>query len=487
MPDPDADMGEPEFSGAPRPGRRPDRRRPERARDVAIVVMGGMGVLALLALSGALGWVEAVTACIVLATGSAAYYVGTTSVLPDAQEEGDGAGTAPAEADVDFVAFVASLPFPALHVGRDGRIDGANPAAREVFRMREPRGALAGAVVRDPPLLAAIERTLTGKTAERVEIERTGASDQVWLAHVGPLNLPAGGVLVVLEDRTEARRAEQARADFLANASHELRTPLTSLAGFIETMRGPARDDKASWDRFLDIMFEQTERMRRLIADLLSLSRIEFSEHRPPETETDLAVTLSRSVQALRPVAAERDIEINYEGPETGLTAIADADEMMQVAQNLLVNAVKYSPDGGAIRVSAGRSQNMDLARDRAGRVWDDANRMAILSAPYDPGAAGLWFRVSDEGPGIDREHLPRLGQRFYRVDSSRGGAVTGTGLGLAIVKHIMARHRGGLIVESLPGRGSAFGIWCPAASSHARPATSAGTPGPEIEPVSRR
>ena len=441
------------------------RNRGERARDVTAIALSAMAVFAILALSGALGWVEAATACIVMVAGTMAYYVGSTAPERPGEASEGAAGEGSEHGEIDLQALLSALPFPSLHVAANGRIDAANDGARDVFRIRAGQRSLAAAVIRQPTLIDAIERTQATGFATRLEYTAGGTSDQVWRAHVAPFSLGEGGVLVVLEDLTEARRAEQARADFLANASHELRTPLTSLAGFIETMRGPARNDKDNWDRFLDIMFEQTERMRRLIADLLSLSRIEFSEHQPPDRVEDIALILHGIVQAMRPVAAERDVAVVYEGPEEGLEAVAVADEMAQVAQNLLSNAIKYSDDGGRVRVSCGLERSLEAGRSQAGRRWSDAHRMTIIAAGRSAGSAAIWLRVEDDGPGIEREHLPRLGQRFYRVDESRGGEITGTGLGLAIVKHIMARHRGGLIVESRPGHGSAFGVWLPALS----------------------
>ncbi|MEM0986074.1 MAG: ATP-binding protein [Pseudomonadota bacterium] len=437
--------------------------RARRVRDISVIVAGAIAVLILLAISGALGWVEALTAGIVIVTGSGAYYVGTITPPPTRKrlidlstDDGSGSPLEPAMI-VDF------LPNPALHVGSDGRIDGANVAARKMFRIDPAQNTLASAVLRDPAVLGAVERAIETGHPGRVEFNRPSAAGQVWLSHVRSTEQAGGGALVVFEDRSEIRRAEQARADFLANASHELRTPLASVAGFVETMRGPAKHDKESWDGFLDIIFEQTERMRRLIADLLSLSRIEFSEHRRPEAIQDIAALVARATQALVPIASERDIALTFNGPGGPAFAVADADEIIQAVQNLITNAVKYSPDGGHVSVELGCADDLDAAKDMAGRRRETFARMTLLDAPHRDTAAALYLRVSDEGSGIPKEHLPRLGQRFYRVDAARSVEVGGTGLGLAIVKHIMTRHRGGLIVESKEGEGSAFGIWLPA------------------------
>ena len=452
-----------------------------RLRDFVVIVIGAITVLLILALSGALGWVEATTAAVVVSTGCAAYYVGTTEPARAARPKVQDEGAALSPVDVDFQPLVEALPAPGLYVSPDRRIAAANGPARAIFRLQEGELGMTTAVLRHPALLTAIEQSMDQAASQIVEITRTGAPDQIWFAHVSALANPMVGVLVVLEDKSEARRAEQARADFLANASHELRTPLTSVAGFIETMRGPAKDDKASWDRFLEIMFEQTERMRRLIQDLLSLSRIEFSEHRPPSDTHDLVPIIAKATQALAPIALERDVALTFEAPSGPLPAVSDADEITQAIQNLITNAVKYSPDGTHVQVELGRAKSMDLAKARAGRAWSDGARMTILEAPRNEGAEAAYLRVTDQGPGIETQYLPRLGQRFYRVDSSRGGEITGTGLGLAIVKHIMARHRGGLIVESIPGRGSAFGLWLPASAGGSAPASPSRQTGQDV------
>ena len=269
-------------------------------------------------------------------------------------------------------------------------------------------------------------------------------------------------MLVVLKDRSAVKRAERARADFLANASHELRTPLTSLAGFIETMQGAGKDDKESWGKFLGIMSEQTERMQRLIDDLLSLSSIELSEHKSPKDKVDLAAITLVMVESMRPVAADQGISISLTGPAKGLLVTAVRDELMQVVQNLVDNARKYSPENGRISVSCGVAGSADEALAIAGRIWPEAERMALLTPASSETGEWAWFRVEDEGPGIARKHLPRLGERFYRADASRGGEIEGTGLGLAIVKHIMTHHKGGLAVESIKGKGAAFAVWLP-------------------------
>jgi two-component system phosphate regulon sensor histidine kinase PhoR len=233
------------------------------------------------------------------------------------------------------------------------------------------------------------------------------------------------------------------RADFVANASHELRTPLASLIGFIATLRGPAADDPPAQARFLEIMAEQADRMNRLIDDLLSLSRIEITEHQAPSERVDMEELIERMLTGFEISFRNRGTTLDWEA-ETGLPLIlGDTDQLEQVAQNLLDNALKYGRQGGTIRV------RLEIYRGGGG--------------PF-PARSGLVFSVADDGAGIPKQHLSRLTERFYRVDTGRSRAVGGTGLGLAIVKHIVNRHRGVLHIESEPGKGAKFSVWLPVA-----------------------
>lgn len=283
-------------------------------------------------------------------------------------------------------------------------------------------------------------------------------TDRYFTCVAAPLG---SGVLLSLHDFTDIKRSEFARVDFLANASHELRTPLTSLSGFIETLRGSARDDAEARDRFLEIMQGQADRMRRLISDLMSLSRIELVEHRPPEGEADLAAVVHEVVDAMGPVAAERGVTVKVTGAGSAVMVTGVRDELAQVVQNLIDNAVKYSNDNGVVEVEVGSGLKRGEAEGFAGRRWTEAGHMSIASTTAREGGRHAVLRVTDAGPGIERQYLPRLSERFYRVDPGRG-LRPGTGLGLAIVKHVVQRHRGELLVESEPGRGSAFGVVLP-------------------------
>lgn len=437
-----------------------------RWRDLLVGTGLAAIVLSLLASSGTLGWVEAITAFIVYCLAMAAFGVATAT--PDtASRTAPEFAAKPSLAQSDgldaLVALVQRFPQAAFLVDDRQRAISINARARGLFRAGTAHVLPLTALVRRPELVKMIENALVSGTSADTEIVFSGATDTVCLAQVTSLSVAGQKVaLVNFEDRTDMRQAQRVRSEFLANASHELRTPLTALAGYVETMRGSAKDDVQSWDRFLGTMFEQTERMRRLIDDLQSLSRIEHHQHRVPDSVVDLSLIAREAVEPLIPLARQRTIAVEVTGPLEGLTAIASRDEMFQVIQNLVTNAIKYTQDGGAIELSFGAEKDAEAARSACGRKWSDADRLAIMKPREMPGRSFAWLRVADTGQGIPPESLPRLGERFYRVDESRGGKVKGTGLGLAIVKHIMARHRGGLNVESREGQGAAFGVWLP-------------------------
>lgn len=438
-----------------------------RARDFTVLLATTALVLFMLAASSALGFIEALSALGVIGSVAAAWYVGS-GVRPTASPQTAPADTARPTAPETSATLLTALPLPAIEIGPGQKILAWNTPADEVFQLGNLPVARASAVIRSPALLAAIDEALAraslGAGQGPVTTELETGPDETWRAHVS--RIPAGkNVLVLLEDLTPVKRAARARADFLANASHELRTPLTAISGFIETMRGPAKDDKDSWGRFLDIMAGESDRMSRLIADLLSLSRIESSEHVPPKGREDFAEIISASMAALQPIAAEKGLTLKVESAGALSAITAHRDELIQVVENLVSNAVKYSVSGGSVTLRFGAAPSLADARATASQRWDGAQRMTLLQSLARSTAPepAVWLRVEDEGPGIEREHLPRLGERFYRADQSRGGKITGTGLGLAIVKHIMAHHRGGLAVETRLTQGTAFAIWMPA------------------------
>ena len=368
-----------------------------------------------------------------------------------------------------FDEMVESLPDPVLVVSAqnaedpaDRRLVFANAAARDLLRIQTEGGPLVAAI-RHPRVLEAVDEALFGGLSGEASWEAGGAQDRFWRVLTRPLAMGADGTrvaLVVLRDETDSRRNERMRADFLANASHELRTPLASLTGFIETLRGHARDDAVARERFLGVMAAQAARMARLIDDLMSLSRIELNEHIAPEGRLDVVLAVLDVTDALAPLAGERGVRLSSRLADRGVAnIIGDRDQILQVAQNLIDNAVKYSqPDGVVdVEVSAGWTADMALAPIRTG-----AARLSLLSPDLVGGERFVVLRVTDHGRGIAREHLPRLSERFYRVEGQKSGERLGTGLGLAIVKHIINRHRGGLAIESVEGQGTTFTAYLP-------------------------
>ncbi len=437
-----------------------------------VIVMGGLAAL------GEITWWAGIFAVVIMAAFSFAYFAGTADLEREAmlavrEEAGEEETALRAEAErAQRTALIDALAEPAMFIDAQGKVETANAAARRQFRFvgAEP---LLSAVVRRPELLDAVANARREAGPQKFEFVERDETDRYFTCVAAPLG---SGVLVSMHDLTDIKRAEFARVDFLANASHELRTPLTSLAGFIETLRGPARDDPAARDRFLDIMYGQAERMKRLISDLLSLSRIELIEHRPPEGDADLAAVVAEAGDALLPVAKERNIKLRVMGPSSSVNVTGARDELAQVAQNLIDNAIKYSEAGDVVEIEVLSGLTREEAAALAGRKWESAGHMSIVTAPAGP-PAGRYavLRVSDSGAGIERQYLPRLSERFYRVDPGRG-LRPGTGLGLAIVKHVVQRHRGEFLVESEPGRGSAFGVVLPmsagAAKSELQPAS---------------
>lgn len=378
------------------------------------------------------------------------------------------AAVAAGEPSLPYTAVINALPDPVLVVtaqepddltGR--RIVMINHAARDVLKIQREPGLLVTAI-RDPDVLEAVDEALFGGLKGEAVYETGGTQERIFRVYARPLGQGADGgrlALLVLHDETDIRRVERMRADFLANASHELRTPLASLAGFIETLRGHARTDEGARDKFLGIMQIQAERMSRLIDDLMSLSRIELNEHVLPQEEVDLVAAVNDVIDAVAPLARDKGVRLEVNLPPRGSAlSVGDRDQMVQVAQNLVDNALKYSPSGGAVevRVAVGLTAEAAAAARHTGTA-----RLSLLTPDHGQERYAA-LSVTDSGPGMAREHLPRLTERFYRVEGQKSGDKLGTGLGLAIVKHIMNRHRGGLAVESAPGRGATFTAFFP-------------------------
>ncbi len=345
----------------------------------------------------------------------------------------------PAETLIE--AMLAALPLPALVIDRDEWIIAANDAARALLGPRLT-GRHFATILRQPPVVEAIEAGLReGRPGKARHLASHGARKATYEVSCRPIaDLAAKGALMVaFQDVSPMQQAGRMRRDFVANVSHELRTPLTALIGFIETLRGPARNDAEALTRFLETMAVEAARMDRLIDDLLSLSRVEQQERIRPRAAVDLGDCLGATLKTLAPLAERDGVTLSLSAPETPVIVAGDADQLRQVFTNLIENAVKYGGSGGRVEVSLSA-----LSRDPALR---------------GPGAR---IDVRDHGPGIDPVHLPRLTERFYRGDAHRSRALGGTGLGLAIVKHIVNRHRGRLKIDSEPGQGATFGVLLP-------------------------
>ena len=344
------------------------------------------------------------------------------------------------DASVHHAAILAALPDPAILVDAQLRIRSLNAAAVDLLGPQD-EGTPITFAIRAPQLAEALRNVLAGAPPVRVTYYEKVPVDRWLEAHVAPIprarhDAGAPDLLIALRDLTGQQRIERMRSDFIANASHELRTPLASVIGFIETLQGPARNDPAARDRFLEIMASQASRMARLIEDLMSLSRIEQKAHVRPGKTIDLVATVRHVMDALLPIAIENSVELVDElGPAGDVVMVTgDTDELTQVFQNLIENAIRYGKSGGQVEVSARR-----------------------VTAAGQPERVEV--QVRDFGPGIAPEHLPRLTERFYRADVTTSRERGGTGLGLAIVKHILNRHRGSLNVESTVGKGAVFTV----------------------------
>jgi two-component system, OmpR family, phosphate regulon sensor histidine kinase PhoR len=335
-------------------------------------------------------------------------------------------------ADEGWARLLDGLPMPAMLLEREDRVAALNGPGLALFGP-QAIGRNPAMAVRAPAVLAAIGQAARqgGRHEARMTLRREG-QEQVFQA---TLSGQGGGlVLCVFRDVTEEEKAGAMRRDFVANVSHELRTPLTALMGFIETLKHAARDDPKARDTFLGIMEHEAGRMNRLVRDLLQLSRVEAEERIRPSGQVDLVQLLDGVISTLAGVAERTGSTVRLSGE--GATVPGDADQLTQVFTNLIENALKYGSPGQEVQVHLSPE---DSVRGPAVRI-----------------------EVADRGEGIDPVHIPRLTERFYRVDSHRSREMGGTGLGLAIVKHIVRRHRGWLRIDSVPGEGSRFSVILP-------------------------
>ncbi len=353
-------------------------------------------------------------------------------------QDNPGAGATQAGLDGLTVEYLAAaVTDPLIIFDKTGAVVHANTSADRAF------GALGSGMplllkFRTPEMQQAIERILTSASAsETVDYSERVPIERVYRVTVSAIGGGSALFVILFKDQSEARRIDRMRADFIANASHELRTPLASIAGFVETLRGPARNDAAARDQFLGIMQNQTQRMARLIDDLLSLSRLEMKSYLAPGAKVDVRSVAESVIDSLQLLATESGVVIERRYGDAPIVVRGDRDELFQVFENLLENACKYGQSGGRVIVS--------------------------IEAGHEPGAE-VSVSIRDFGPGIPEEHIPRITERFYRVDVDTSRAQKGTGLGLSIVKHILTRHHARLTIRSEVGKGAEFTVHLPLA-----------------------
>lgn len=407
-----------------------------------IVMMGmapGIVLVAALLATGAVGVGEG-AAVIALIVAGALWTARRAGAPPPAQPEDEPVAAEPVERRI-----LDELPDPVILLDGSRHVVYANRTARGSFNIAETGRDLAVSL-RHPAVLDAVDAALAGGGAsDAVEFEVAAGVPIVFEVKVTAIPEPADGgdgarAVVLLHDVTGKKRADETRADFVANVSHELRSPLAALAGFIETLSGPAKDDPPAREKFLGIMDNEARRMTRLIEDLLSLSRVEANEHVRPEDEIDIGAVIGEVAETYANRRGESGNAIDVDLPDDLPGVLGDRDQLGQVFRNLIDNALKYGGPGKPVRIAARPVERMP-----------------------ESGARGVAVSVRDQGDGIPAVHVPRLTERFYRVDKGRSRELGGTGLGLAIVKHIVSRHRGHLLVESAPGSGSAFTVTVPA------------------------
>jgi two-component system phosphate regulon sensor histidine kinase PhoR len=405
---------------------------PDRLRHSAIILLAAGFALCALVLLADLSLARAVAVFICIAAAALVPWR-----LHDAASSREDVGAVRPVETAAVSAVVAGMPDPAVLLDRAGRVIHLNVAAAQLAPALR-KNELAQFALRSPEIITALREAIATTEPRRATYLDQGLVDRWMELTVTPVPMPTlfGGtekcMLLTFHDQTPLRRVEEMRADFVANASHELRTPLAALSGFIDTLQGPAKDDTKARERFLSIMHTQATRMARLIDDLLSLSRVELSAHVRPESAVDIVPIIRQVADGLEALAKERQVEIEIDLPDSPMTIAGDREELLRLFENLIENALKYGASGGRVVVS-------------------------LKEAAAADGTPELRVLVRDFGPGIAPEHLPRLTERFYRVDVGDSRAQGGTGLGLSLVKHILNRHRGRLLIESVPRKGATF------------------------------
>jgi two-component system phosphate regulon sensor histidine kinase PhoR len=418
---------------------------PDRLRHSAIILLAAGFALCALVLLADLSLARGIAAFVCIAAAALVPWR-----LHDAVSSREEVGAVRPVESAAVSAVIAGIPDPAVLLDRAGRVIHLNMAAAQLAPALR-KNELAQFALRSPEIVTALREAIATTEPRRASYLDQGPVDRWMELVVTPVPMPTtfGGtekcMLLTFHDQTPLRRVEEMRADFVANASHELRTPLAALSGFIDTLQGPAKEDAKARERFLSIMHAQATRMARLIDDLLSLSRVELSAHVRPESSVDIVPIIRQVADGLEPLARERLVEIEIDLPAAPVIIAGDREELLRLFENLIENALKYGASGGRVIVS-------------------------LKEAASSDGAPEVRVMVRDFGPGIAPEHLPRLTERFYRVDVGDSRAQGGTGLGLSLVKHILNRHRGRLLIESVPRNGATFTACFP----QARPPASA-------------
>jgi two-component system phosphate regulon sensor histidine kinase PhoR len=414
--------------------RRQAGRRRARFAKAAPLAGTALGAIAATALAGeAAGWVAVLGGAAVLA--AALFWPQPSRQRPDAPASAEETEAEDAPSAPTLAELADAVPEPIVLINGAGIVIQVNKAAAEAFGALPP-GLMLRIRFRAPEMQGMIDALISRGEAQAIDYAERVPFERAY--RVSAMRVGEGRRLfaLVFRDQSEARRIDRMRADFIANASHELRTPLASISGFIETLRGPAKNDAKARETFLGIMQRQTERMARLIDDLLSLSRLEMRTYVRPTTPVDLVAIVSQIAEALGQLARDADVVFEISLPQGPVEVPGNRDELIQVFQNLIENAIKYGGEGGKVEISM------------ADRRASAENEVAVT--------------IRDHGPGIAEEHIPRITERFYRVDVETSRATKGTGLGLAIVKHIVTRHDARLTIKSELGQGAAFTVHMP-------------------------
>jgi len=346
------------------------------------------------------------------------------------------------------------------------RVIYANAAAQELLQISE-LGRPLSTYIREPRVKTVVQDALAGRTTEAVTYHiEDPANSYIRLAAssftLGAADKPRPMALLFFYDVTEYNLVDSQRADFLANASHELKTPIASLLGYIETLQGHAKNDPEAREKFLGIMQSQAQRMQRLINDLLSLRRIEQVEHIAPSETADLHLAAKAAIEAEALFAQKRHIKITLNSKKACFV-MGYQDELIQLILNLLDNAIKISADKTEISISIALIEKWTPGQAFSQSSFSSSAATRRIISPSTPDRPYYLLKIRDQGPGFAREHLPRIGERFYRIAGDLNSQEKGTGLGLAIVKHITRRHRGGLLIESAAGEGTEFTALFPA------------------------